>query len=184
MEEIITHVMCGYGKIMVVTCSDSALANIGLHCGKTWRLLNRLASTWRTGSGWWGGAAGIAVPGPLAVVGGLVPLLSPPPPHSQLLPLLTEIRTQLVEQFKCLEQQSESRLQLLLRPPGISAGKLRSSSSIPAAWRQPALLLQDPQLREHPSSSEKGSGSWAVGRQCWEEAAKETRTPGGRWWGF
>lgn len=25
----------------------------------------------------------------------------------------TEIRTQLVEQFKCLEQQSESRLQLL-----------------------------------------------------------------------
>lgn len=29
------------------------------------------------------------------------------------LPLPIEIRTQLVEQFKCLEQQSESRLQLL-----------------------------------------------------------------------
>lgn len=29
------------------------------------------------------------------------------------LPPPTEIRTQLVEQFKCLEQQSESRLQLL-----------------------------------------------------------------------
>ena len=32
---------------------------------------------------------------------------------SSPLPLPAEIRTQLVEQFKCLEQQSESRLQLL-----------------------------------------------------------------------
>lgn len=44
---------------------------------------------------------------------GWVPLLSPPLPNSLLLPLSAEIRTQLVEQFKCLEQQSESRLQLL-----------------------------------------------------------------------
>lgn len=34
-------------------------------------------------------------------------------PDTPSLPLPIEIRTQLVEQFKCLEQQSESRLQLL-----------------------------------------------------------------------
>lgn len=54
-------------------------------------------NAWTTGGGW----------------ARRVPLLSPPPPHSPLLLLPTEIRTQLVEQFKCLEQQSESRLQLL-----------------------------------------------------------------------
>ena len=101
-------------EIVVVTCGDSTLGNIGLHCGKTWHLLNRPASAWRgLGGGWWGAggwhrstwATGGGWPGQIS-------LLSPPP-HSLLLPLPTEIRTQLVEQFKCLEQQSESRLQLL-----------------------------------------------------------------------
>lgn len=65
------------------------------------------------GGGWWGGGgwhcSAWATGGGWA---GQIALLSPPP-HSLLLPLPTEIRTQLVEQFKCLEQQSESRLQLL-----------------------------------------------------------------------
>lgn len=52
--------------------------------------------------------------------GGAPPALGPRggshccPHHQPDAPSLpTEIRTQLVEQFKCLEQQSESRLQLL-----------------------------------------------------------------------
>ena len=65
------------------------------------------------GGGWWGGGgwhrSAWATGGGWA---GQISLLSPLP-HSLLLPLPTEIRTQLVEQFKCLEQQSESRLQLL-----------------------------------------------------------------------
>lgn len=61
------------------------------------------------------GAAGIAVPAPRGPgSAGWVPPRCPPQPNARCpLPLPAEIRTQLVEQFKCLEQQSESRLQLL-----------------------------------------------------------------------
>ena len=102
-------------KIVVVTCSDSTLANVGLHCGKTWRLLNCPAVPGEALGGGWGGG-GCWHRSAWTTGGGwarLISLLSPPPPHSPLLLLPTEIRTQLVEQFKCLEQQSESRLQLL-----------------------------------------------------------------------
>lgn len=62
---------------------------------------------------WAEGAAGIAGrpggTGP-AVWSAAVPTPSLTP---RSLPLPAEIRTQLAEQFKCLEQQSESRLQLL-----------------------------------------------------------------------
>lgn len=78
---------------------DVQWSDFGKHwvrtCGKHWRVPGPCASEWR-GSGW-GGSHGC--------------------PHRSLtscsLPLPAEIRTQLVEQFKCLEQQSESRLQLL-----------------------------------------------------------------------
>ena len=116
------------------------------------------------------GAAGIAVPGPLAVGG---PGWSPCCPHHHL-----TARSCLCPQRSARSWWSSSSAWSSSRSRdcscsrtsrSFSAGKLRSSSSIPAAWRSwPSASPPRSAAPGSTSSSEKGLGVWGSGRQCWE----------------
>lgn len=108
-------------KAVVVTCHDSTWGNIGLdHVTKASMCQISVPMPGEALGGgrwawWWGRGCrnhSACARGPRSA-GWVLPQCPPQPNARCPLPLPTEIRTQLVEQFKCLEQQSESRLQLL-----------------------------------------------------------------------
>lgn len=113
--------------------------------------------------------AGIAVPGPL-VVGG--------PGRSPCCPLRLTACSCLCLQRSARSWWSSSSAWSSSRSRGcscsrtsrsFSAGKPRSSSSIPAAWRSwPSASPPRSAAPGSTSSSEKGLRVWGGGRQCWE----------------
>ena len=147
-----------FGKHWVTLWQNLAFAQSSCQC------LERL---WVAGGG--EGAAGIAVSGPLAVGG---------PGRSPCCPLCLTACSCLCLQRSAHSWWSSSSAWSSSRSQGcscsrtsrsFSAGKPRSSSSIPAAWR--SWQSASPPRSAAPgrtSSSEKGLRVWGGGRQCWE----------------
>ena len=153
-------------EIVVVTCGDSTLGNIGLHCGKTWHLLNHPASAWR-GSGWrvvgrgrlasqclghwrWVGRADLPA----------VPSASQPAPASAYRDPHTAGGA-----VQVLGAAVGVKAAAAPGPPGVFPPESRDRARV---FPQPgeagrALLLQDPQLPGAPVQVRRGSGSEVVG---------------------
>ena len=128
------------------------------------------------------GAAGIAVPGPLALgqLGGSVCC-----PHHCLTACSSLCPQRSARSWWSSSSAWSSSLSrgcsCSRTSRSFSAGKPRSSSSTPAAWRNwLSASLPRSAAPGSTSSSEKGPGVWGGGRQCRGRSRKEARTHWGQ----